>query len=370
MSDVTAAIVNSAGDPFCLQSVTPDTLQPEEVLVRIVGVGICHTDLLARAGALLFPLPGILGHEGAGVIEKVGASVSGFATGDPVVLTYRSCGACPNCLSALSAYCDDKRRLNFSGARPDGTSPFRCDDGRPLAAAFFGQSSFATKVIVSESNLVSVPADVPLEILGPLGCGLQTGAGAVFNVLKPQPGASLVVVGCGAVGMAAIMAARASGAEPIIAVDTNAERLALAGELGATHGLSGRDPAQIVAAVRDIAGHGGAEYSVECVGRPDTVRLAVECLRMRGTCAMTGAASGQSDIAIPAQTLLYGRSIRGVIQGDSNPRTFIPHLIALWRRGLFPFERLIRFYDFTDINRAMADAASGAAIKPVLRMPQ
>ncbi|MBT9290198.1 NAD(P)-dependent alcohol dehydrogenase [Prosthecodimorpha staleyi] len=366
MFEARAAIFGEAGESVRIEPVRLEAPRADEVLVRIVATGLCHTDILARDGRLPYRRPAVFGHEGSGIVEAVGAAVAGFAPGDPVVVTYRSCGTCPNCLDARSAYCEDKRRLNFSGGRADGTSPvFRCD-GTAVAAAFFGQSSFAERVVVAARALVKLPADVPVELMGPLGCGFQTGAGAILNVLKPAPGSALAVIGAGAVGLAAVMAAKAAGAYPILAVDRDAGRLDLALDLGASHAVTAG--AGALDEIRAIAGRGGVDGAVECVGSAATVRLALEALRMGGTAAVTGAAAGTGDIAIPAATLLYGRTLRGVIQGDSNPPVFIPRLIELWRQGRFPFDRLVRFFPFDEIEAAFAAAASGQVVKPILRM--
>ena len=362
-----AAVIRETNGPFRIEPVALERPRDNEVRVKIVATGICHTDLLAVGQKLPFPLPAILGHEGAGVVEAVGAKVSSVVPGDHVVMTYCSCGTCESCFDAHSAYCDHKRMLNFKGYRLDGSRPISQSDGGNLNSCFFGQSSFAEHALVHERSLVKVPHDVPLELLGPLACGLMTGAGAVLNVLRPGPGQSLVVIGAGAVGCAAIMAAKLCGAGPIIAVDRNALRLEIALELGATHTIHSVD-GDLAEKVRAIAGRGGTDFAIECVGSAATVRTAMECLRPRGKCIMAGAASGTGNIPVPASTLIYGRSLQGVVQGDSNPATFIPHLIDLWLAGRFPFDSLIDFYSFDDIERAVRDAKAGISIKPVLRM--
>lgn len=361
-----AAVFRHPTIPIAVEPVTLDEPTVGEVRVRLAGCGLCHTDFLAASGALPFPLPAVLGHEGAGVVEAVGPGGDPALIGRSVVLSFRSCGTCPRCRAAQSPYCDDKRALNFSGRRPDGTSPFHDREGQPLGACFFGQSSLARHANVSLRNLVEVPARDDLWMLGALGCGLQTGAGAVLNVLKPEVGASVVIIGLGAVGMAALMAAKASGADPIIAVDRSPERLELARDFGATH--------TVLAAVEDIPGQihaitgGGAAYAVECAGSPVTAALALDALAMLGKAAICGAASGQGPLMVDPHKLLYGRSLRGVVQGDSEPPVFIPHLLRLQAAGLFPFERLVTGYDFDDIGAALAAAKGGRAVKAVARM--
>src|SRR3954468_2117067 len=230
-----AAVVESGGAPFTLSDVELDEPGPREALVRMVATGLCHTDLGVASGGLAFPPPRVLGHEGAGVVEAVGPAVTGVAPGDHVVLSFTSCGECRNCHGGHPAYCGTWLPLNLiGGRRADGTSTIS-RDGQPLGGHFFGQSSFAERALADERSLVKVDADVPLESIAPLGCGVQTGVGAVWNVLKPTTGSTIVVLGAGAVGLSAVRAAALTPATRIVAVDKVAERLALAIELGATH---------------------------------------------------------------------------------------------------------------------------------------
>ncbi|MGW0763318.1 alcohol dehydrogenase catalytic domain-containing protein, partial [Streptomyces sp. NPDC002814] len=230
-----AAVVESGGAPFTLSDVVLDEPGPHEALVRMVATGLCHTDLGVASGGLPFPLPGVLGHEGAGVVEAVGAAVTGVAPGDHVLLSFTSCGGCRNCRGGHPAYCATWLPLNLiGGRRADGSSTVS-RGGEPLGGHFFGQSSFAERALADERSLVKVDADVPLDSIAPLGCGVQTGVGAVWNVLKPVTGSTVVVLGAGAVGLSAVMAAALTPATTIIAVDKVGERLSLAKELGATH---------------------------------------------------------------------------------------------------------------------------------------
>jgi aryl-alcohol dehydrogenase len=207
---------------------------------------------------------------------------------------------------------------------------------------------------------------VPLELLGPLGCGLQTGAGAVLNSLKVPAGASLAVFGSGAVGLAAIMAAKIAGAHPIIAVDVNPKRLELARELGATHVLDPRDVdlRDGLAAITP----GGLDFVLEITARPEMLNAAVDVLAPLGTAALIGGAPQGTEAPIDMNNLLFGRTVRGIVQGDSVPQLFVPQLIELYRAGHFPFDRLVRFYEFEEINQAAADMRSGTTIKPILRV--
>jgi aryl-alcohol dehydrogenase len=368
---VTAAVVEQAGGPFQLSQLDLDTrLGALDVLVEIVAVGLCQTDVHVRDQELPVPLPVVLGHEGAGIVRQVGDAVVAVRPGDHVALSYQSCGHCAQCLTGAPMYCDHVFALNFGGARADGTTALHRDtaSGRQdIHGHFFGQSSFATYAVATERNVVKVDDDMPLELAGPLGCGMQTGAGAVLNSLRVPAGASIAVFGTGAVGLAAVMAARAAGARRIIAVDINPGRLALAAELGATDTVNGaqEDTGERIAAITGT----GADYVVEVTGRPEMLHLAVEVLGPLGVAAQVGGPPAGTEASIDMNALLTGgRSIRGVHQGDSIPQRFIPQLIDLYRSGGFPFDRLVRFYDFEQINDAVADTRSGATIKPILRI--
>ena len=259
--EIKAAVVFETGGDFSIEQLELCDPNDDEVLVRIVGVGICHTDLGARDGHLPIPLPpSVFGHEGAGVVEKVGARVSKFKPGDHVVLGWDYCGTCSSCKIGKVLYCLNFFLHNFHGARPDGTTTLRKGD-QPIHGSFFCQSSFADFALANERNVVKVREDVPLEILAPMGCGVMTGAGAVMNSLRPRPGASIAVFGVGNVGMSAILAAVVCGCTTIIGVDIHVDRLEMARELGATHTVNATE-VNPVEAIRDITG-GGADFSLE-----------------------------------------------------------------------------------------------------------
>ena len=362
-----AAVVRGKGGPFQIETLTVDQPRDDEVLVRIVATGMCHTDIVIRDQVYPVPLPIVLGHEGAGIVERVGSAVSKVAPGDHVVLSFMSCGHCARCAMGQPAYCERGHPLCFGGTREDGSTATRDGGSEPVHDHFFGQSSFATYALANERTVVKVPKDLPLERLGPLGCGIQTGAGSVMNALKIGAGARFAAFGSGSVGLSAVMAARIVGATTIIAVDVVASRLALAKELGATHTVNAAD-ADPVSEIRGIT-NGGVDFTLELTGRPKVVRQAIDALGTRGTCGIVGAAPIGTTASFDMGGLMSpGKSIRGIIQGDSLPELFIPQLIELHRQGRFPFDRLIKFYSFDDINQAAADSEAGTAIKPVLRM--
>ncbi|MFL8999573.1 NAD(P)-dependent alcohol dehydrogenase [Pseudomonas azerbaijanorientalis] len=366
MKAITAAVIHSPLKPFVLETLHIDEPRADEVLVRVVATGICHTDLVFRAAGVP-TAPVVLGHEGAGVVERVGSAVTKVKPGDHVVLTYASCGECPNCRRARESYCTKFVELNLSGTRADRSTALSTQHGEPVQGSFFGQSSFANYAMAKQRNVVKVPEDVPLELLGPLGCGIQTGAGTVMNVLKPAAGSSIAIFGAGTVGLAAVMAARIVGCTRIIAIDIKSERLDLARELGATDCIDGRQT-DAVAAIRALTGD-GVQFSLECTGSPMILRQAVEALRPTGECGYVGTPAPGVQVELDMRTLLMGRTLRGVIEGDSIPDLFIPELIQLWRQGRFPFERLYSFFDLAQINQAIEAAESGEVLKPILRMP-
>ncbi|MCI3274181.1 NAD(P)-dependent alcohol dehydrogenase [Streptomyces cylindrosporus] len=360
-----AAVVESGGAPFTFSPVELDEPGPHEALVRMAAVGLCHTDLTVASGGLPFPLPGVLGHEGAGVVEAVGPAVTGVAPGDHVLLSFTSCGECRNCHGGHPAYCATWLPLNLiGGRRADGSSTIS-RDGKPLGGHFFGQSSFAERALVDERSLVKVDADVPLESIAPLGCGVQTGVGAVWNVLKPVTGSTIVVLGAGAVGLSAVMAAALTPATRIVAVDKVSERLSLAKELGATHTVDAGE-ADLGEALAEITGGQGADGAVETTGSVAVLRQGVDALAARGTLVVVGAPPFGTEVALDVNGLLGGKQIVGLTLGDAETQSFIPSLVRLVKDGRLPLHRLISTYPFADIDQAVRDMGAGKAIKPVL----
>ncbi|MFD8494751.1 NAD(P)-dependent alcohol dehydrogenase [Amycolatopsis sp. NPDC059657] len=360
---ITAAVVDELHGPFVTREVDLAEPAPGEVLVRVVATGICHTDSITRHGDLPFPLPGVLGHEGAGVVEALGSGVDTVREGDHVVLGWPWCGTCRNCLDGQPRYCAKLAELLVGGG-----SALRNLDGTPLSSHFFGQSSFATHAVVPHRGLVPVDRDLPLDLLGPLACGLSTGAGAVLNVLRPHAGSSLVVYGAGSVGLAAVMAARCSGATRIIAVDRHASRLALAERFGATDTIDAAttDP---VAAVHEICG-GPADFSLECTGIVSVCRQAADSVGMRGVCALIGGAPADARVELDHLSTLWGKRVIGILGGEGRSIPLITTLIELYKQGRFPFDELVEYFPLEKIEDAFAAAHGGEVLKPVLRMPR
>lgn len=363
-----AAICRGNEHPFSIEDVVLDDLQPNELRVRIVASGICHTDLAVRDAQLPVPLPGILGHEGAGIVEEVGSEVTVAKPGDRVMMSFNSCGECPNCSVNSPTYCYQFFPYNWNGARPDG-SPTAFQGDKPVHASFFGQSSFATHAIANQRNVVKVPdsaKDVPLERISPIGCGLMTGAGAVLRSLEVKEGSSIAVFGAGTVGMAAIMAAKIAGANPIIAVDINDERLELAKELGATHAFNGKDDA--IGKIRELCPT-GLSYAFDTTGFKAIIQDAFSLLALKGTLGIVGACSPEEMLELnELEFMSLGRTIKGILGGDSDLQNFLPELLNYHVEGKFPYDKLIGYFDFDDINEAIEAGESGKVVKPVLRM--
>jgi aryl-alcohol dehydrogenase len=355
----TAAVLRNADGPFELEDVELDEPGVGEVLVRIAGAGFCHTDLLPRTP--LAKTPVIVGHEGSGVVEAVGPGVVDLSVGDHVVLSFDSCGVCANCLTARPGYCETFGVRNLTGYRPDGSTNARDAAGEPVAARWFGQSSFAGHCVVAARNVVRVDQDLPLELLGPLGCSVQTGAGAVVNTLAVRPGSGLVVFGAGAVGLCAVMAARVAGAGTIVAVDLDPQRLELAAELGATDVVDGAAD-DLAKQLRKLTG-GGVECAFDTTGAPPVLAAAMNCLRLGGVCGTVAVQRG--DLVLKPAALAT-RTLRSIAVGDAVPRTFIPELVALWRQGRLPFDKLITTYPLEKINEAERALHGGSVVKPVL----
>lgn len=358
---IKAAVTPGEGKDFNMREIELQDPKANEVLIKVVASGVCHTDMVARDTGIT-PKPAVLGHEGSGIVEKVGTGVENFEEGDHVVMSYVHCGNCEQCLSGTPATCEFLMPMNFGGKAQDGTH--RHYEGDEGLSMFFGQSSFATYAIAHEQNIVKVPKDVDLTILGPLGCGIQTGAGTVLNNLKPKFGSSIAIFGAGGVGLSAVMAAKIVNCEHIIAVDLHDSRLKKAKELGATHVINGENTEDVVEKIKDITG-GGTHYAVDTTGVSPVVKQALQGLRPRGELAVIGVGS-DFEMDLMEDLMAEGKMIKGVIEGDAVPKVFIPKLIRYYQKGLFPFDKLIKTYDFEDINQAFSDSESGETIKPVL----
>jgi aryl-alcohol dehydrogenase len=362
---IEAAVSRAKFAPLNFETLDIEEPRHDEVRVRLVATGVCHTDMAIRDHTIVpMPQPIVMGHEGSGIVEVVGEAVTKVKAGDRVILSGDSCGNCPSCQTSQPSYCYEFFPRNFGGGRLDGTSPLSVDGEK--VHTFMGQGSFASHVVCHDRNVIKVSEDAPLELLGPLGCGVITGAGAVINSLKVGVGKSIAIFGAGSVGLSGVMAAKLVGAGKIIAIDLRDERLKLAVELGATHTINPENQS-IPDAIKKITG-GGVDFTLETTALMPILRQAIDVLALRGTCGFVGGAPEDSELTFVTSHLMNGgRTIRGIILGDTNPEEFLPKLIELQALGRFPLERLVTFYSFRDINRAIEDSLAGKCVKPILR---
>ncbi|MBW8751694.1 MAG: NAD(P)-dependent alcohol dehydrogenase [Propionibacteriales bacterium] len=357
----TVAVVNEQGGDFSLEEVDLEGPRSDEVLVRMVATGLCHTDITMKGFLPAEMFPNVFGHEGAGVVEEVGADVSGIEVGDHVVMSFRSCRTCAKCSAGLVGYCESTLLLNYMGLRMDGSTSYT-RDGSPVFGSFFGQSSLSRHAIAYADNCVVVDKSLDLTRLAPYGCGFQTGAGTVLNVLQPGADDSLAVFGVGAVGLAALAAARYAGAGTLVAVDPLAARRDIAERFGAI----GVDPtdASVVDRVRELTG-GGASYAIDTTAIPAVVKQAQQALAVRGTLVALGL--GPEEYTLDAIDLLQnGKTVMASVEGDSDPQEMVPRLIAMHAAGDFDLDDLVTTYPFEEINSAVADVLAGKVVKPLL----
>lgn len=364
--DITAAVARDPVGPFTLETVQLDDPRADEVRVRIHAVGVCHTDLVFK-GAALIGQPAVLGHEGAGVVEAVGADVTRVKPGDRVAISFRSCGHCARCDSGDAAYCYDMPLLNYIGMRPDGSKAIHKGEEH-ISSNFFGQSSFATHALTYERNLVPLPADMPFALAAPLGCGIQTGAGGVMLALAAKAGSSILITGGGAVGLSAVMGAVIQGCKTIIVAEPMEARRDLAVALGATHVIDPANQTDLAEAVRAVVPK-GVDYAFDTTGNGAVLNASVAALAPKGVLGIVGIpAPGTPMPGDLGNLLTLGQTVRGIIEGDADPAVFIPELIAHWKAGRLPLEKLVRTWRFAEINEAIVAQHHGEAVKVVLTL--
>lgn len=361
-----AAVLHEPSGPFTVQRIEVAEPQTGEVRVSIKAVGICHTDLVIGSGALGNAFPTVLGHEGAGIVESVGKDVTTVKPGDRVLLTFNSCGECVRCRHDEPAYCHLFFPLNMLCTRADGSSRL-CTGGAHIADNCFGQSSFAAMAVANERNVLKVSDDADLAMLAPLGCGVQTGAGAVLRSLHAGAGEALLVIGGGAVGLSAVIGGKLAGCDPIIVLEPQAPRRELAQEFGATHVIDPAAVDDIVAAVL-AASAAGVDLIVDTSGHMPTLGRTPEMIAPMGRIGLVGVPAAL-DAVLPIPMVAWltkGGTLRGIVEGDSDIVGFLPELIRHHEAGRLPINRMIKTYPFERINEAIADAHSGVCIKPVL----
>lgn len=364
---IKAAVVHEQNGPFLFEEVELAEPSRDDILVRVTASGICHTDEFGRSGGAPVPFPIVLGHEGAGIVEKVGENVKDFEVGDHVAFSYAFCDHCHSCLSGEPYNCENYNEINFGGVAGDGTTKLS-QDGKPVSM-FFGQSSFATHAVINRKSAVKVDKDVDLALIAPLGCGIQTGAGSILNTLKPRISSSIAIFGCGSVGMSAIMGAKVARCKTIIAIGGNPESLKLAKELGATHTINRKEVESIPDAISEIV-KGGVDYAIDTSGYGPLIETAIRSTGYHGEILALAPSGVIDSFDIGQDVLMNMRTIRGTCEGDSVAQIFIPELVHLYKQGEFPLDKLVKVYDFEDIDKAFEDSHNGKVIKPVLRISE
>jgi aryl-alcohol dehydrogenase len=362
--NITAAVARKPYEDFSLEDLKLDALKADEVLVKIEGVGLCHTDIISRDQSIPVPLPMVLGHEGSGRIIEVGSKITDLQVGDHVVLSFLSCGSCGNCKDDMPSYCHQFPEVNFAGSRRDGSHTI-VNEGEQIYGNYFGQSSFATHALANRRNVIKVDKKAPLACLGPLGCGFQTGAGSVLRSMACEPGSNIVIIGGGSVGMSAVIAAKIAGCRNIILVEPMDVRRKLGLEMGATHAIDphvGSAAEQIRSILPD-----GAQYILDNTGIPAVIEEAITYLAAHGFLGLLGSVSPEVDIKMNLTgSILRGHRVQGILEGDSDPETFIPELVQYIIDGQFPIEKLVSFYPLSEINTAIIDQHEGRCLKAVL----
>jgi Zn-dependent alcohol dehydrogenase len=363
-----AAILEQLNTPLVVEEVELDEPKDNEVLVKLVATAVCHTDLHCIKGDLATPPPVVLGHEGAGIVGKVGKNVAGLQPGDKVVVTVAPyCGKCPACMMGVPTSCEtDPQTAMLMGTMADGTKRLRRKSGDELSH-FMAQSSFAEYAVVEESAAVKVRDDAPLDVVCLLGCGASTGIGAVINKARVKAGSSVAVFGCGGVGFTIIMAAKLVGAHPIVAVDILDSRLEVAREFGATSlvNASKEDPVVRIAAECG----GGADYSFEAIGKPEVMTQAFHSVYSRpgGMAVILGLAPIGSKFPIEAWRFMREVVITGCTVGSIRPQIDIPRYVDLFMAGKLPLDKLVTArYSLDQINDAIRDTLEGKITRGVI----
>lgn len=364
---ITAAVARMKDkSKFFIEQLELDDPRDNEILVRTVGAGVCNTDVNSLKNMTPARAPMVYGHEGAGIVEKVGKNVQAVKPGDRVVASFDACCTCAACRTGRPVCCEKSGLLNYAGKRRDGSYTMRDLNGEPVYANYMGQSCFATHFLAKESNLLVVEDhDVPLELLGPFGCGIMTGAGTVINSLGCRPGSTIAIYGAGTLGLSAVMAARIAGCTKIIVVDLQPSRLELALELGATHIINSAviDPQQEIMKITRT----GTDYAINTTPSMAVVQTAFESTNIsKGELASIVMSSGNT-LELKFESYAQGRRFRGALFGDAVPQVFIPTLIEWYKQGRFPVDKLVRYYALEEINQAVEDLRSGTVFKPILR---
>lgn len=364
-----AAVLHEFNRPLVIEDVKVESPRPGEVVVEIAASGVCRSDLHAWHGRTTFVVPPmVLGHEGAGMVVEVGPGVTSVAKGDPVVIAlYGPCGQCGECRTGDVTRCWSETRVhNMHGRMPDGTTRLALN-GKAVTP-MVGAGTLAELAVVREAQLVKIDRGIPLELACLAGCGVTTGVGAVLNVAEVRIGSSVVVIGCGGVGLNVIQGARIAGASRIVACDTDAEKLSLASDLGATDGLVVREGEDLVAAIKGLV-PGGVDYAFEAIGRPEVVRTAFLATRIGGTTVMVGSPPPGSEISVDGRMLFSDRRLLGTTGGGNIPARDIPRLMKLYQQGRLDLEKLVsQRLPLARVNEAFAALERGQGARTVIEL--
>ena len=361
-----AAILYEIREPLRVEDVELEEPHDGEVLVRIGAAGVCHSDYHFMNGDLPIGMPCVLGHEGAGIVEEVGRGVTAVVPGDHVVLLFRAnCGHCEFCSQGRPALCWMAGKLRNTGRLLDGTS--RLSRGGSELKHFLGVSCFAEYAVVPEQGVVPIPKDVPMEVAALVGCAVMTGVGAVMNTARVNPGAAVLVVGAGGVGLNCVMGAALVGAHPIIVADVVDSKLETAMEFGATHVVNANTQ-DLLEAVRELTKGEGVDFSFEAIGNPTAMTQAFQAVRRGGMTTAVGIAPFGTEMAVNAGELVYmEKTLRGSYYGSTRPQADMPRLLQLYRAGKLPIDRLIsRRYPLDRVNEAYNALIAGEVARSVL----
>ncbi|MEM7426262.1 MAG: S-(hydroxymethyl)glutathione dehydrogenase/class III alcohol dehydrogenase [Pseudomonadota bacterium] len=363
-----AAVAFEAGKPLEIVEVDLEGPREGEVLVEIKATGICHTDEFTLSGAdPEGAFPAILGHEGAGIVQEVGPGVTSLKPGDHVIPLYTpECRECEYCLHPKTNLCQAIRTTQGAGVMPDGTSRFSYKGEKVLH--YMGCSTFSNHTVLPEIALAKVNKDAPFENICYIGCGVTTGIGAVINTAKVEEGANCVVFGLGGIGLNVIQGCRLAGADMIVGVDLNSDREEWGKKFGMTHFVNPEKvDGDLVAHLVEMTG-GGADYSFECIGNVNVMRMALECAHKGwGESIIIGVAGAGQEIATRPFQLVTGRSWRGTAFGGARGRTDVPKIVDWYMDGKIQIDPMITHkLDLEDINKAFDLMHAGESIRSVV----
>jgi len=361
-----AAVLHAPGTPLVVETVEAAPLGPSDVLVRIKAAGLCHTDLEVIDGGLAYPMPIVLGHEAAGIVEEAGPQAKGVRPGDHVVLSWNPhCGHCFYCDRSLPILCEGYLAEGPKARAFDGAAKARLADGRELGNLMF-LGSFGEYCIVTDQQAVPVPKELPFEEACLIGCGVMTGVGAALNVAEIGPGDTALVIGCGAVGLAAVQGARLAGAEQILAADLDDQKLALARRMGATHVVNAR-AGDVAEAARALTSGRGADVVLESAGSPIAFRATVEAVRPGGQVIWLGKIDVKNDVTFRWGSLMGEKRIRRSSYGGARPARDFPFLARAALDGRLDLKGLIsRRIGLDDLNEGFAALKRGETIRSVV----